>query len=256
MCAYKPPRPKTTGGPSGLADIKFNGDKTKVKVTLDANGDSVVLSKGNCPDELSISGKYMVRLSADKTKMLSCYPAVGIYPVKFVEFAHRQDEPPAPVSKHSEYGDYLQFTALLTITDGKFKGMIIPQFLRYVFKPVEDDDGEEVVGIPDGGPKAIHAPKLAEFSDAFGVWKKGRMKWQDNLLPGLQKRILDAATNPSVVMKEGYVQNIVGQGWEETGEEPEPSEANTDATQTDNGFDDEAEDKENKENSGEFDFGE
>jgi hypothetical protein len=215
---YKPPTSKGTkfGGPNGHATIQINKDQTKVKVILhpekeDKTGEDKVylLAMSECP-ELTQSGEFRVRLDENCEKLLSLVPWEGMCRGKVLKFAAREGEEPAPKTNDKVKFPYVYFTVILkTAEPDKFRGMEIPMMVNYHFEgTVQTISGKEVEIVQYNHPNSRFHQLVEDFCDYAGVWDKGPMQWKANILPGMQKRVLDANKTFQWFMKDGYVSNL------------------------------------------------
>jgi len=144
---------------------------------------------------------------------------------KVTGFVARQDEEPAPQTKHVEFTDragkhhsydYQYFLALIEITDGEAKGAVMSAMVRYKFAEVEEevkDKLRKVVGIKGHGK---YTDFLADFLEVTGG-ADTPMPWSDNILPTLEKRILRADKEFAFVVKNGYINTLLNTGVDEEG---------------------------------------
>jgi hypothetical protein len=210
MCAYKPKK-KGGGGPQGRAKVEINASGTKMQVWFhpdlkeDFAGKKYIVGDWPAwvdPTTFKEISEWMVRMDGDKTKVYSLYPFKGVgFTGEVDSIASQKDKPPVPTQKSSQYGEYFQFTVLVKISDGPAKGAIVPYTLRYNFGP--DEDGN--VAYTSWGAKSVHSPRLDEFLTLAGAWDSGSIKYSDNILSLLQKRMLHAAKQFSFQIKDGYI---------------------------------------------------
>jgi hypothetical protein len=84
--------------------------------------------------------------------------------------------------------------------------MIVPYILRYNFG--EGETGEvEYTNWSDSG-KAVHSPKLDEFLTIAGVWRHKAIKFTDNILPEIHRRIVHEDIHFKFLMKDGWIDNL------------------------------------------------
>jgi len=215
--SYKPQTKRgqgSFGGPSGIATIALNKDRSKVKVTIkskEGEESSYILTE--FPQYLE-NGTWYVRLNQDKDKFLSAYPANGMLTVKVNKFPAPEGEEPTPKLKEANYEgkaySYQQFTVLLdVVSPEKLKGVTLPLTLRYHF----DEMTEEIKGKPEqvvaySHPNSKYTSLLMDFCDAVGFWDKGPMPFKPNILPAMQRRVLANDRKFQVVIKDGWVVTI------------------------------------------------
>ncbi len=234
--AYKPPMKKGAGyGPQGIAKIEVNpsnkdllrfrlyykkwveGQTEPQKLVLPSAEGWARISRADCSDDckdLIRSGKWWVSVNEELTKIYSIRPVEGLYEVKVEKFASPEGQPPTPKTTQGKF-PYTYFTVILVIVGGEEKGMRIPYRLRYNFTDVYESvvDGEplkQVVTYSKLGKNSIHTPILIDFMDITGAWTRGAMPYRDNILPNLEKRILEQGKVFKVILHEGQVKSIVG----------------------------------------------
>jgi len=225
--AYQPRSRKNDGykeNPKGTARIKWKKNKLYVWFEdTEENGEFAdqkytVRSWPDHVDPEKLSGTWYVNLSGkDSEELFGISPLVGMYTGKVFRFISQEGQPPVPKQKKYTYNgkeiSYQYFTVLIEIIDGdrpEAKGMLIPHVLRYNFGPIEDKNDEEyeMTEYTFDGSKAVHTPKLREFLYLVGAWDKGPIKYTDNILPILQKRILKAGKTFKFIVKDGWIDNI------------------------------------------------
>lgn len=220
---YRPPVKKSAyDGLSGAANVALNGNKTKVKVTLEESGDSYVISVKECPKEVQAyirSGNFVVKLSKDNDKIYSLSPTSGMFVGKVAKFSSKKDADPAPMTKVGKNQEgstysYLFFVVMIEITEGECKGMQIPLFLRYNFaEEVQEVKGVErkVAGYSKSLDKSKHTAFLDEFLTITGAWDAGAIPYSDNILPKLEQRIKRADKTFGFIVKKGYIETLYEQ---------------------------------------------
>lgn len=197
---YKPPVKRNTGSLLQVkAQVEVHPKKPLVRLHLE-DGEWIVLNKADCP-QVVVNGDFYVTLSEDKQKMFSLKPIEGLFVCQVSRFSAKPGEPPVPKTFQGDKWSYQYFVVMLQIIEGNLKGIEIPYSLRYYFADV---DGE--VGLSHPGSK--YHPLLAEFLEITGVWEKGPIKYQDNILPVLEKRILAQRRKFNVLVKDGWVDKI------------------------------------------------
>ncbi len=78
--------------------------------------------------------------------------------------------------------------------------------LRYHFGEAEED-GKSVVAY--NHPRSKYTPMLIEFCDCTGIWEKGIMPYKDNVLPLLEKRVLNMDKEFQFVIKGGWIDSFI-----------------------------------------------
>jgi len=189
---------------SAIATVLMRDDRPgKVCLKFDDGSPQVVLKQDNCPKNIR-PGTFMVRLTEHKDKMYSLYPASGMFDFTVDSFVAEKEKPPRPMT--NQQWDYQYFVVLLRIVKGEFKGMLVPYLLRYNFGEFLDDEDKSVVGITH--PRSKYTPQLEEFLEISGAMEKGDIKYTDNILPILQKRILEQARTFKGIIKGGYINTL------------------------------------------------
>jgi len=211
---YTPKKVKVKSGygPRGIAKIQINKKLGKARVTFkdkkfDTGSNEIDLNLNECPDNVR-PGIYIVSMSANGSTMYSIAPVEGAFVGKVDHFAAKEGEKPAPKT-HDKY-HYQYWTVVLKITQGDEKGMEVPFTLRYWFMPVEEEIKGKTyttVGIEVHDSK-YYIP-LVDFLKVTGVWEQGPIQYTDNILPTLEKRMLDADKEFGFLVKEGFVREII-----------------------------------------------
>lgn len=168
------------------------------------------LLRSDCPDEVQsiihTTDNAFVRVSSKGDKIYQFSPWVGQFEGHFVGFSVAKGETVAPKTFKGADWQYDYMTALVEITSGQFKGAVVPYMLRYHF--AEGSDGEVLY---DHG-KSKYTAQLMEFLEITGAWEKGAMKYKDNVLPMLQKRMLEADRKFKFVVKDGNIAVLFASG--------------------------------------------
>lgn len=214
----------------GLAAVKVG--KSAVKITFEESGDSFKFTLDDLPSMPKLRPEsedtYMVVLSSDQDAIEKIGPAEGHFPAHCVDFARpEEDADPVPVEGTSNYNGketkYLRFTAFWEIISGKYKGLIVPQFLRYKF--AEDSDGKVMWDGNPSNPKATHLPKLVDFCEKTGCFdsETDLGEWPDdgNILPELLNRILGRDKQVDLVIKKGYITDLLASDYEDADDDEE-----------------------------------
>lgn len=199
---------KVGKGSKGEAKVRVKGDK--VQILFKESDNPITILKDNCPDYI-VNGTFFVSLSSEDDEVVSCHPMIGQFKVKFVKFAAREGEVPTPKSNPGgarktrdgrtyEKKPFMSFSPVLQIVEGPYSGMQAAGFLEYMFTEM---DGEAMIR---GSGRSYD--QLMGFLDCTGMLKE-TIKFSDNLLPKLQKRILQLAKEFNVTFKDGYVQDFI-----------------------------------------------
>lgn len=211
--SYKPGFQQSAGyGPRGQAKIQINTARTKVRVTLREmteddkyNEHTAELDIDDCPASVQ-EGMWFASLSSDKKKLYDIHPWNGMATVHVKNFTAKKDQPPTPRIRKGQYGDFAVFSVILELTDEDTKGMTCAYEMPYnFFENKEEVKGqmESVVGISH--TKSKFTDKLVEFLDTTGAWNRGPIKYSDNILPVLEKRILHEDRHFKVIFQKGYI---------------------------------------------------
>jgi hypothetical protein len=243
MASYRPPV-KTGGtfGPQGVAKIEVHpADKNKIRFQLRerkwdraTNTESFVTHKGtinrsDCPEavrKLIRAGIWYVSVGKDLDKIYTVRPVKGVFSVKVSHFSRAEGQPPAPKDKVGVQFPYQYFTVILKIVEGDEAGMEVPYTLRYHFTSETEyaKDGSKRTVLAFDHAKSKYTPPLMDFLDAAGAWENGAMPYKDNVLPMLEKRILEQGRTFQVLLDDGQVKSIVGGHSEDFGFAPDVEE--------------------------------
>lgn len=142
----------------------------------------------NAPSYLS-PGDWVVRMTSDKTKILSAVPDSATATAEFVDIAHQEGKPYTPKVVASGYDaskPWIQFGLIYRIVEGPYEGVEVQDWVNYNFgKAPKTYKGEPVVAYYPGGKKT---EELAARMEALGVWDFGPIKWDGpDILFGDQK---------------------------------------------------------------------
>jgi len=155
---------------------------------------------------------YRVRLNQDATEIESITPANGKFTAKLFDFGRQTDADPLPFEKVFKEGTpqesrHLEFTALYKISRGAMKGAVAVYYLHYKFA---DEEGfARFEGNPEN-PKATRLHQLIQFCNAHKMIDDV-IQWPEdgNVLPVLLERGLEADNEVNILLKDGYVNEIV-----------------------------------------------
>jgi hypothetical protein len=154
-------------------------------------------------------------LSPDKTEVERIGPSKGLFTVRCIDFVRpKEGEDPEPKDyegKDKKY-EYRAFSALLEVQSGKFKGCVIPRFLHYKFS----DNGEGKAAFKGNPEKSPRLKELQEFCELTGATEE-QLDWPEdgNILPDLLSVILRQKTLFDIVVKDGYVAEMMEQNDED-----------------------------------------
>lgn len=212
----------------GLATVKVG--KSKVKVTF-KDGDSYTFPNDSdyLPKRPRLATDtediYMVVLTPDKDAIEKIGPSEGHVLAKVTDFSRPdEDSDPEPIDatyidkKTHEESHYQKFTAFFTVQSGKYKGCVIPHFLRYKF--ADDGDGYAMWNGNPSAPNAVHLPRLEEFCIKVGCVEEP-IEWPEdgNILPELLRRALKADRTVELIIKDGYINTILSKEYEDADED-------------------------------------
>lgn len=231
-------------GRSGKAVVKVF--PSKVKVLMEGDEDMLVFSKADCPP-VSANGIYRVTLSGDESKVNSAVPWMATCRAKFVGMVvPREGDIPAPKQhpggpaktkdgRAYVMDPYMTFMPKLRITSAPYEGINVAVFLHYLFA----DDGNGNLCVKGYGK---NKDLLVSFLDACGVLDMD-ITYKENVLPGLQKRILKAEKEFLINIKEGWV-DYIGPAPEMDDSDDEDMDEGDEGVEVDDEADDEADDEE------------
>jgi len=198
----------------GLASVKVSKDKVKVKFA-DNPEEVFECTKENAPSTVK-SGDWWVSMSVDGERMFTINPVQGAFRAKFVKLASAEGQLPAPQHFRKEgvdqktgktyVSEYDYFLPVFEILDGEdedAQGMSLTKFLRYYFA---EENGE--VTFSKNPVKSAPQRDLIDFLEVMGVFEKGPMKYSENILPALEKRIKEADRTVMLIIKEGNIQSM------------------------------------------------
>ena len=218
MSAYKPPVAKGSYGTNGQVKI-VAVENGKVKFMFreqDKDGNfgetqKLIVKEEDCHPVAKV-GTWSCNLSTNKDRIYNLRPITGVFPAKFKEFRARKDEQPTPQMAGGKF-PHLVFRPLFELTRPDVAGMVVEYQwgLSYNFQefPNEEDGKPSIVGYSKDIDKSTPTQALHEFMEVCGIWEKGPMAWQDNLLPKIQKRALDAAKSFLIHVENGYVKVLI-----------------------------------------------
>jgi hypothetical protein len=206
--------------------------------------------KGNKKTVKLRPGRWYVRLSSDESEIYSYHPWSGNFKGKVAEFAAKEGEPPVPrlkdvdfyndKGKHIKYSYYYFIVLIEILEPKKLAGLLVPHRLNYNFLEAKDEQDRSIVGLMSKGNRT---KDLAEFLKITGADKGKHMKWKDNILPVLERRILRIDNSFNFIIKDGWIDTLYQT------DEPDPAEDNWDE-------DDVPEEEPAEEDTGELDWDE
>jgi len=220
MSAYKPPVAKGSYGTNGQAKV-VSVENGKVKFMFreqDKDGNfgetlKLIIKEEDC-HPVAKTGTWACNLSTNQDRIYNLRPINGVIPAKFKEFRSRKDEAPTPQMTGGKF-PHLVFRPVFELIRPEVEGMLVEYQwgLSYNFQefPNEEAGKPSIVGYSKDITKSEPTQALNEFMEVCGIWERGPMAWQDNLLPKIQKRALDAdaAKTFQVSLKNGYVDILI-----------------------------------------------
>jgi len=237
MAKYKPHR--VSGdfkkGENGEAQVRISPDKKKIQIRFEETKNKYTFRRTKKIAKLVPGRTWFIQLNSDEDEVFNFHPWSGQFKGKVQGFASKEGESPAPsVNERSFEGQRYQtvdFTVIIELTDPKkLSGVTIPYFLRYNFREYENEDGKSEVGL---AAKGSRTKQLADFLDITNAWAQGPMKWQDNVLPAFERRILRQGVEFNLIIKDGWIDTLYKADepveedldWDEdSAEEPVPDE--------------------------------
>ena len=154
-----------------------------------------------------VADVYYVTLKSANGGIIGIRPKDGVLMAKAVGVAHGENELPKPQVRPSDHGDpYATFNLLWEVVGGDWKGSRIPQFLHYRFLPAEDGTARVRIG----GQKDKRGPQLADILEAVLLPQdQTNIPFSDNILPELDIRIKNSNRLCNLVLKNGYIENVL-----------------------------------------------
>lgn len=162
-------------------------------------------------------GQWRVKMSQDGMKLYSAVPLMAQLKAKCMGVAHKDGEEPAPTSREVTFGGNTttkhDFTILWEVVEPPYEGMTVALFCDYGrFTPNEIDwKGKKVTvaGIKyyDKNP-AKASLMLLDIFDALELDKQLPIKWEDNILPVLNKRLLASENTVVLQITDGYISKV------------------------------------------------
>jgi hypothetical protein len=244
---YKPPVAKGNFGTNGQVKIvEVADDKVKFmfrEQDKDGNFGETLKLKVKVEDchPVALVGTWACNLSSNKDRLYNVRPIQGVFPAHFKEFRAPKDEQPSPkMSSGKPEFQHLVFRPLFELTRDDVKGMLVEYQwgLDYNFTLFPDVADGKIAGYSKSLDKSTHTQKLNEFMEACGIWDRGAMKWQENLLPTMQKRALDANKQVLIHVEKGSIKALIPDQSSDFGDREfedikQPSKEVVDETQSD-----------------------
>jgi hypothetical protein len=210
--AFPRVEPKYDQGEKGEAQVR--GDKKTIKLRFEESKKVYKFKRTRNTAKLR-PGKWFVQLDGDNSEIFSFHPWSGNLKGKVSEFSSRENEEPVPKLKNVDYYNnegkhikysYYYFVVIFEILEPKkYAGISVPFRLNYNFLEAKNDQNESIVGLMSKGNRT---KDLAEFLRISGADNGVEIEWSDNILPELEKRILDADQSFMFIIKNGWIDTL------------------------------------------------
>jgi hypothetical protein len=235
------PEVETTYDRGELGEAQVRGDKKTVKLRFEKTGHVFSFRRTKKTAKLR-PGRWYVQMSSGNDEVFSFHPWSGHFVGKVQGFSSKDGESPTPKLKkvdfykdsgeHVKYS-YTYFVVLIEITEPKkYAGLVVPMRLNYNFREAKDEQGRSITGLASKGSRTA---ELREFLSISGADTKP-LKWSDNVLPPIEKRILRADKSFNFIIKNGWIDTLFEadepeevEDWEEDEPTPAPAEVEDDA---------------------------
>jgi hypothetical protein len=133
---------------------------------------------GKAPAYLK-AGDWNLRVSSDKTQILSGLPDSAVLVCEFAGFLHEENKAPAPTVKASSFDPskpWIQFGIQYKVVEGDFKDLIVTEWMNYNFGSYKLEDNKLVTAYKPAAGKSTEA--LAQRIDALRVLEFGHIPWK------------------------------------------------------------------------------
>jgi hypothetical protein len=201
-------------GPSGPATIKVTPKVIEVKMDGNKYLEPFRFDRASYKGVV-VAGHGYARISSDTEVLYGLRPLTGNYFVKFKEFSHKKEEAPLPRTMKERVGvtngkpwkieEHIEFTALVTITQGEWEGAELPINLWYHFREYQSTGlTEQIIG------RSKSKVLLDNFLINGGIdMDTDTLPWSENVLPELQARLKKASAEFLVNLNaKGYIETI------------------------------------------------
>lgn len=189
---------------------KFSNGKESITVLLEDLPSVPVI-----PTNMKEAKQYRVRMNTTGDEVEAITPVVGHFTAKLVDLGKRtdKDSDPTPYERIFAEGTpkesrHFEFFAVYKIMKGAFKGVQLPAYnLHYKF----EDDGNGLTQFA-GSFENKKATRLFQLRDWMEVHKLGEeeIPWDDiTILPVLLERALDNEILVDVIIRDGYVREVL-----------------------------------------------
>ena len=209
--AFPKVEPKYKDGERGEAQVK--GNKKTIKMRFEKSKNTFSFRRTRATKNLR-PGRWYIQLSGDESEIFSFHPWSGSFKGRVKEFAAKDGEVPVPKTKNVDFTkddgthikyQYQYFMVILEVIEPtKLAGVTIALRLNYNFLEAKDEQGRSIVGLMSTGART---KDLGDFLKIAGADTKP-MKWKDNILPVLEKRILNADREFHFIVKEGWIDTL------------------------------------------------
>ncbi len=211
---YKPPKFDSGGfgGAKGIAETRISEDKKSVLIRFE-DGKKHKIARTKETKNL-FPGLWFIQLNKEEDSIQTFRPVNGSFEGVVEKFSAREGEEPAPKTKLVSFTrkdgtavDYekVYFWVIIKIVrPEKYAGILVSKEFRYNFREVTVN-GQSLVTFASKGDRTRD---LEEFCDLTDVWNRGAMKWSDNVLPELEKRILREGKHFMFIMKGGWIDTL------------------------------------------------
>ena len=162
------------------------------------------------------SGKqFRIRMNGDGDEVEALTPVTGHYTAKLIDLGKRdsKDADPTPYEKMDNFKgkeetSHLEFFAVYKIVKGAFKGVQMPAYyLHYKFEA--DEDGNTRYAFNTENPKATRGHQLVSWMDVHGL-DRTPIEWDDvTILPELLDRANDNDIMVELIVKDGYIKEVL-----------------------------------------------
>lgn len=173
------------------------------------------------------SGKqFRIRMNAEGDEVEALTPVMGHFTAKLIDLGPKPDKDGDPTPKDKVFGEgtpkeshYLEFFAVYKILSGAFKGVQMPgYYLHYKFE--KDEDGTTRFAGNFENKKATRLFQLFNWGKAHGLWDEP-IEWDDvTILPVLLERALENDVTVDIIVKDGYISDVLPAQDEEPFAEP------------------------------------
>ena len=187
----------------------FAGNKSSITVLIDDLPAFPVLTPAH-------TGKqFRIRMNNAGDEVEALTPVTGHYTAKLIDLGKRdsKDADPTPYEKQDNFKgkeetSHLEFFAVYKIVKGAFKGVQMPvYYLHYKFE--EDENGDTRYAFNTENPKATRGHQLVSWMDVHGL-DRTPIKWDDvTILPELLERAADNDILVELIVKDGYIREVL-----------------------------------------------